>query len=51
MKIHIKNQLEHKIDFCVGMSEYSLEPGQQITVEVEVEDVIYLDTLACHCAS
>ena len=49
VKIHIKNQLDHKIDFCIGMGEYSLESGQQITVDVNDEDVVYLDTLECLC--
>ena len=44
-KIHVKNQLPDKIEFCVGMKEYELEPEQLIAVEVEDGDVIYLDTL------
>lgn len=45
-RIHVKNQLEGKIELCAGMKEYELEPEQQVTIEVEDEDVIYLDTLS-----
>ena len=44
-KIHIKNQLKGKIELCAGMKEYELESEQHITIEVDDEDVIYLDTL------
>ncbi|MBW2672753.1 MAG: hypothetical protein JRD89_04945 [Deltaproteobacteria bacterium] len=44
MKIHIKNQLSGKIEFCAGMKEYELEPEQEVTIEVEDEDCVYLDT-------
>ena len=44
-RIHVKNQLEGKIELCAGMKEYELEPEQLIAVEVEDGDVIYLDTL------
>lgn len=45
MKLHIKNQLNGKIEFCCGEKEYELEPGQEITIEVKDEDCMYLDTV------
>lgn len=43
MKIHIKNQMNGKIEFCCGEKEYELEPGQKITIEVNDEDCMYFD--------
>lgn len=45
MKIHIKNQLPVAIEFCCGQKEYELEPEQEITIEVQDEDCLYLDTI------
>lgn len=45
MKLHIKNQLSGKIEFCCGEKEYELEPEQEISIEVKDEDCIYLDTV------
>jgi hypothetical protein len=43
LKIHIKNQLKGKVAFCAGMKEYELEPGQEVTIEVEDEGCMYFD--------
>lgn len=45
MKIHVKNQLSGKIEFCCGDSEYELRPEQKITIKVKDEDCIYFDRL------
>lgn len=44
-KLHIKNNLDGRIEFCVGLEEYKLEPGQHIAVNIEDGDFVYLDTL------
>lgn len=46
MKIHIKNQLNGKIEFCCGDREYEIEPEQEITVAVNDEDCLYLDNVS-----
>jgi len=43
MKLHIKNQLDGKIEFCSGQKEYELDPDQEITIEVSDEDCMYFD--------
>lgn len=43
MKIHIKNQLGHTVEFCCGESEHILAPEEEVSVEVADEDYIYLD--------
>jgi len=47
VKIHIKNQLnnEHEIEFCCGDKEFKLGPEEEVTVEVQDEDVIYFDVV------
>ena len=45
MKLHIKNQLngKHIIEFCCGQMEYTLEPEEEVTIEVNDEDCMYFD--------
>ena len=43
-KLHVKNQLNGRIEFCAGEKEYQLEPEQEITIEVNDEDCVYFDT-------
>jgi hypothetical protein len=45
MKLHIKNQLngDLTIEFCCGQEEYTLEPEEEVTLEVQDEDCMYLD--------
>ena len=45
MKIHIKNQLnsDQTIEFCCGAKEYTLQPDQEIDIEVEDGDCMYFD--------
>lgn len=45
LKLHIKNQLKGKIEFCCGKNEYELEPEQEVTVQVADEDCMYFDTI------
>lgn len=47
MKIYIKNQLNngHAIEFCAGEREYKLGPEEEITIQVQEEDCIYLDVV------
>lgn len=45
MRLHIKNQLGLTIGFCCGEQEYELESEQEIDIEVDDEDCMYLDTL------
>lgn len=47
MKIHVKNQLNngHIIEFCCGEREYKLEPEEEVTIEIQDEDCMYLDTV------
>ena len=45
MKINIKNENGYTVEFCCGEDEYTLEPGEEISVEVEEEDCIYLDVV------
>jgi len=44
LKLHLKNQLDGKIELCAGTREYELEPEEEITIDVEDEDCVYLDT-------
>ena len=45
LKIHIKNQLnsDQTIEFCCGAKEYTLQPDQEIDIEVEDGDCMYFD--------
>lgn len=45
VKLHIKNQLPATIEFCCGMSEYTLAPEEAVTIMVNDEDCMYFDTL------
>ncbi len=45
MKLHIINQLNKglTIEFCCGDKEYTLKPEENVTIEVNDEDCMYLD--------
>ena len=43
MKLYVKNQLGAKIESTCGIYEYALEPGEEVTVEAQDEDYMYLD--------
>ena len=45
MKLHIKNQLNKglAIEFCCGEKEYALGHEEEIEIEVQDEDCMYLD--------
>lgn len=45
MKINIKNQLNDgkNIEFCAGEKEYELGPEEEIAIEINEEDYLYLD--------
>ena len=45
MKLHIKNQLGGKIEFCLGEKEYELAPEEEMTIEVKDEDCMYFDKI------
>jgi len=45
VKLNIRNQLDGKIEFACGDKEYELKPEQEITIEVEDEDYLYLDVV------
>lgn len=45
MEIRIKNQLNGRVEFCLGMHEYQLEPDQDAIIQVEDGDCMYLDQL------
>ena len=45
MKLHIYNNLEYTIEFVSGNKEYVLAPDDEIDIEVEYEDCMYLDQL------
>ena len=44
-KLHIKNNTSKAIEFCSGSKEYVLEPDEEITIEIEDDDVMYVDEL------
>lgn len=43
MKLHLKNETKHSIQFCCGDKECALKPGEEITIEVNDEDCMYFD--------
>lgn len=43
LKIYIKNQTEKTIELCCGMQEYTIKPDDQIVIEVQDEDCMYID--------
>lgn len=43
MKLYVKNQMDVAIEFTCGVNEYALEPGEEVTVEAQDEDYMYLD--------
>lgn len=45
VNLNVKNDNEHTIEFCCGSKEYVLEPGQEIRIEVDDEDVLYFDVV------
>lgn len=45
LKINIKNENGHTVEFCCGEKEYALGPEEEISVEVKEEDCIYLDVV------
>jgi hypothetical protein len=45
MEIRIKNQLNGRVEFCLGVNEYRLEPEQDVIAPVSDGDCMYLDTL------
>lgn len=45
MKIHIKNQTGHLIQFCLGDGEYSLNPEEEVEAEVKDGDCMYIDLI------
>lgn len=48
MKIHVKNQLNNgqEIQFCCGDKEYKLAHEEDVTIEIQDEDVLYLDVVS-----
>lgn len=47
MKVHLKNQLNdgNAIEFCCGEKEYKLLSEEEITIEINDDDCIYLDVV------
>lgn len=44
MKIYLKNETDKLIDICCGADqEFTLEPGERMTVKVQDEDYFYID--------
>ena len=43
MELHVKNQLWQTVEFCCGTKEYELGPEEEITIEVEDGDYMYID--------
>lgn len=43
MKLNLKNETGYLVDFCSGEKEYSLQPGEEISIEVFDEDCMYFD--------
>jgi hypothetical protein len=46
MEIRIKNQLNGRVEFCLGVYEYQLEPEQDVIAPVSDGDCMYIDQLA-----
>ena len=45
LKIYIKNENGHIMGLCCGENEYTLNPDEEISVEVKDGDCIYLDEI------
>jgi len=45
LKIYIKNENGHTMGLCCGENEYTLNPDEEISVEVKDGDCIYLDEI------
>ena len=43
MKIYIVNQSGLQVDICCGKKEYELGHSDEVAVDVEEDDVIYID--------
>jgi hypothetical protein len=46
MILNVKNETQFEIQFCSGQREYELKPGETATVEVEDQDIMYLNQFA-----
>jgi len=48
VEIHVKNQLGNglSIQFCCGEREYELKPEEEIAIEVQEGDCLYLDVVS-----
>lgn len=48
MKIYVKNQLNkgYDIQFCCGSKEYKLKHEEEVIVEIQDEDILYLDIVS-----
>jgi len=45
LKLNVKNDNNHTIEFCCGKGEYVLEPDEKISIEIEDGDYMYFDTV------
>jgi len=45
LKLNIKNDNGHTMEFCCGEKEYVLGPGEEITIEIKDEDYMYFDVV------
>ncbi len=45
MKLYFKNETDFIIEFCSGMKEYEVGPGDSAEVDFADEDVMYIDTI------
>ena len=45
MKLNIKNENGLTVEFCCGEKEYILKPDEEIAIEVNDEDCMYIDTI------
>lgn len=45
LKLYFKNETDFIIEFCSGMKEYEVGPGDSAEVDFADEDVMYIDTI------
>ncbi len=43
MKLNVKNDNGHTMEFCCGEKEYTLSPGEEVSIEINDEDYMYFD--------